>query len=57
MKHQFIGGVARKSPIRLTIPQSGHWHVVVDMEGHHGQSESSIRIVESRHSAPFQSAS
>ncbi|MDQ0319980.1 hypothetical protein QO002_002118 [Pararhizobium capsulatum DSM 1112] len=57
MKHQFIGGVARKSPIRLTIPQAGHWHVVVDMEGHHGQSESSIRIVETAPAPRFQSAS
>ena len=57
MKHQFVGGVARKSPIRLTIPQSGHWHVVVDMEGHHGQSNSSIRIVETAAPPRFQSAS
>jgi len=57
MKHQFLGGVARKSPIRLTIPQSGHWHVVVDMEGHHGQSDSSIRIIETAAPPRFQSAS
>ncbi|WP_349434008.1 DUF1883 domain-containing protein [Pararhizobium sp. A13] len=57
MKHQFVGGVARKSPIRLVIPQSGHWHVVVDMEGHHGHSESSIRIVETATPPRFQSAS
>ncbi|CAN7527604.1 DUF1883 domain-containing protein [Pararhizobium sp. LjRoot238] len=57
MKHQFVGGVARKSPIRLTIPQSGHWHVVVDMEGHHGQSDSSIRIIETAAPPRFQSAS
>ncbi|MFT2211881.1 DUF1883 domain-containing protein [Rhizobium giardinii] len=57
MKHQFVGGVARKSPIRLTIPQSGHWHLVVDMEGHHGLSESSIRIVETATAPRFQSAS
>ncbi|CAN7423402.1 DUF1883 domain-containing protein [Pararhizobium sp. LjRoot235] len=57
MKHQFIGGVARKSPIRLTIPQSGRWHVVVDMEGHHGQSGSSIRIIETAATPRFQSAS
>lgn len=57
MKYQFLGGVARKSPIRLTIPQSGHWHVVVDMEGHHGQSDSSIRVVEAATAPRFQSAS
>ncbi|CAN7534639.1 DUF1883 domain-containing protein [Pararhizobium sp. LjRoot255] len=57
MKHQFVGGVARKSPLRLTIPQSGHWHLVVDMEGHHGQSNSSIRMIETAAPARFQSAS
>lgn len=44
-KHQFLGGVAKKSPIRLTIPKDAHWHVVVDMEGHSGKAESSIRVV------------
>lgn len=33
---KYVGGVARKSPIRVPIPDSGHWHLVVDMEGHHG---------------------
>lgn len=45
IKHQFIGGVARKSPIVLTIPKAGHWHVVIDAEGHHGLAEASIRLV------------
>ena len=57
MKHQFIGGVAKKSPIKLTIPQAGHWHVVVDMEGHHGHAVSSIRIIETVAAPRFQSAS
>ena len=38
-QHKFLGGVAKKSPIRLTIPKDAHWHVVVDMEGHPGQGE------------------
>ena len=46
LKHQFLGGVAKKSPIRLTIPESGHWHLVVDMEGHNGVAESSVKIVD-----------
>jgi len=45
LKHQFVGGVAKKSPIRLTVPESGHWHVVVDMEGHNGQVESSVKMI------------
>ncbi|MGG6897945.1 MULTISPECIES: DUF1883 domain-containing protein [Rhizobium] len=46
LKHQFLGGVAKKSPIRLAIPEFGHWHVVVDMEGHNGLAESSVKIVD-----------
>lgn len=46
LKHQFIGGVAKKSPIRLTIPETGPWHLVVDMEGHHGLAESSVKMID-----------
>jgi Domain of unknown function (DUF1883). len=42
---KYIGGVARRSPVRLVIPDSGHWHVIVDMEGHHDLAESSLRIM------------
>lgn len=51
LKHQFLGGVAKKSPIRLTIPENGHWHVVVDMEGHSGLAESSVKMID-RPAAP-----
>ncbi|MEW9615581.1 DUF1883 domain-containing protein [Shinella sp. S4-D37] len=44
-QHKFLGGVAKQSPIRLKIPENGHWHVVVDMEGHLGKAESSIKVV------------
>jgi hypothetical protein len=46
LKHQFVGGVAKKSPVRLSLPETGHWHVVVDMEGHHGQAESNVKMIE-----------
>jgi len=42
---KYIGGVARKSPVKLAIPESGHWHVVVDMEGHHGLADSSVKLI------------
>jgi hypothetical protein len=42
---KFVGGVARKSPIRLVIPENGHWHLIVDMEGHHALAESSVKMV------------
>jgi hypothetical protein len=42
---KYVGGVARKSPIRLVIPENGHWHLIVDMEGHHGLAESAVKML------------
>ena len=44
-KHRCIGGLAKRSPIRLRIPHSGHWHVAVDMQGLHGSTRASTRIL------------
>ncbi len=44
-KHKYYGGLVRKSPTRLTIPNSGNWNVTVDMQGLRGQTRSSIRII------------
>lgn len=33
VKHIYTGGVVRQSPIRLTIPTPGHWHVAIDTTG------------------------
>ena len=48
LKHQFVGGVAKKSPVRLTVPEDGHWHLVVDMEGHNGLAESSVKKIDAK---------
>ncbi|AYD00802.1 DUF1883 domain-containing protein [Neorhizobium sp. NCHU2750] len=42
---KYVGGVARKSPVRLVIPDNGHWHIIVDAEGHHGLAESSVKML------------
>ncbi|QLL61301.1 DUF1883 domain-containing protein [Sinorhizobium mexicanum] len=57
LKHQFLGGVARKSPFRMMIPETAHWHLVIDMEGHHGLAQSSVRLVETAGQPRFQSMS
>lgn len=44
-KHRFIGGLAKRSPIRLQIPNSGHWYVVVDMQGLSGSTSASVRTL------------
>lgn len=53
-QRKFLGGVAKQSPIRLTIPENGHWHVVVDMEGHQGKAQSSIKVVPKGPNKPAQ---
>jgi len=32
-RHRFIGGLAKRSPVRLQVPNSGRWYVAVDMQG------------------------
>ena len=46
-KHRYIGGLAKQSPVRLSIPNSGHWHVAVDMAGLRGKVKSSAKIMPS----------
>jgi Domain of unknown function (DUF1883)/TIR domain len=44
-RHQYYGGLARSSPVRLQIPRTGHWYVTVDMQGLGGSVRSSVRIL------------
>lgn len=44
-RHRYIGGLARQSPVRLQIPNAGHWYVAVDMQGLQGSTRASVRVV------------
>ena len=44
-RHSYIGGHAKRSPVRLQIPRSGHWYVAVDMGGYKGKVSSSVRML------------
>ena len=44
-RHRYIGGHAKRSPVRLQIPRSGHWYVAVDMGGYKGKVSSSVRLL------------
>lgn len=46
-KHQCRGGLVKRSPFRIQIPQSGHWHLAVDMQGLRGSVKASTRILPS----------
>jgi Domain of unknown function (DUF1883) len=54
---KFLGGVAKKSPLNLVIPESGHWHLIVDMEGHHGLADSKVKMTAAPAAQPKQRAS
>lgn len=43
--HRYHGGLAKRSPVRLTVPSSGHWYGVVDMQGLRGSTNASFRLV------------
>lgn len=41
-KHRYRGGLVTRSPIVLTVPNSGHWYVTVDLAGLRGSVSSSV---------------
>ncbi len=45
--HRYYGGLAKQFPVKLAIPNSDNWHIVVDMQGLQGQVRSSARILPS----------
>lgn len=44
-KHRFYGGLAKKSPALIAVPNSGHWYVAIDMQGLRGSTNASVRVV------------
>lgn len=43
--HKYYGGHATRSPVRLQVPQSGHWFLVVDFGGFAGRSKVSVQVL------------
>jgi hypothetical protein len=52
-QHRYQGGLITRSPARLAVPQSGNWHVTVDMQGLRGQTRSSIRVIPAEALSPL----
>jgi hypothetical protein len=44
-RHQYFGGYVTRSPFRLPVPRSGHWHVAVDLGGYAGTVRAGIRVL------------
>lgn len=43
--HRYHGGLAKQSPVRLSVPSSGHWHVAIDMQGLRGSTRASVQKI------------
>jgi hypothetical protein len=43
-KHSFYGGGATKSPVHISPPHAGHWHLVIDTGGYAGTVKASVKI-------------
>jgi hypothetical protein len=44
-RFNFFGGEAVRTPARLSVPDAGHWHAVVDLNGHPGSVRASINVL------------
>ena len=44
-KHRYYGGWFKTTPACITIPASGHWHLVLNLGGRRGTIRYSISVV------------
>lgn len=45
--HRYAGGLIKRSPVTLGVPSSGHWYLVVDMQGLQGNTNASVKVLPS----------
>ncbi len=44
-QHRCFGGFAKQSPVRLSVPGPGHWHVAIDTGGYAGSVRAGVRVL------------
>jgi hypothetical protein len=44
-EYTYHGGLAKRSPVRLSPRRSGRWHLVIDLGGRSGTIRHSIRVL------------
>lgn len=42
--HRYHGGYAKESPVLLSAPHAGSWHLVVDLGGYSGSVRASVNV-------------
>jgi hypothetical protein len=50
-EHRYYGGFYRMFPVRLVVPNSGQWNVVIDLGGRRAAAKYEIRYVETHNQA------
>ena len=55
-RHQFYGGLVKRSPFRIPVPRSGNWHVTVDMQGLKGTVRSGVQVIPGAAQRPLPAA-
>lgn len=44
-RHKYYGGYVTHSPYRISVPNSGHWYVAIDLGGYSGRISSSVNVL------------
>jgi hypothetical protein len=44
-QYRYHGGFTKASPVNLSAPQQGHWHLVIDLGGYAGSVRASVQIM------------
>lgn len=44
-RHTYYGGYAKRSPVRIPVPKSGHWYVAIDLGGYTGAVRASVNVL------------
>lgn len=44
-KYNYYGGLAKGSPLNLSAPHSGKWHLVIDTGGYAGTVRASVQVI------------
>lgn len=46
LSHNYYGGLAKKSPVRIAIPDNySYWYATVDLGGYEGTVKASVRVI------------
>lgn len=51
-QYRYYGGHTKRSPVRISVPNSGHWYVTIDLGGYAGQVRSGVQVLPAPYRLP-----